>query len=194
MRSGGSSSLTNQGTVTLTGLAVSDPLAGAVTCSPGTVAPGASVVCTADNPYVITQADVEAGSVDNIATAKGEGPKGDPDDPKDDVTTPPDTTTTPVVQKPALLLDKRVASVTDLNGNHRTDLGDEIRWEFESTNTGNVTLTHLAVSDPLAGPVSLCNDDPRAWRLDHLHGRRGLRDHAGRCRWRLGRQRRDRQG
>ncbi|NHA00870.1 hypothetical protein G5V59_15660 [Nocardioides sp. W3-2-3] len=98
MRFGGSSRLTNEGTVTLTGLAVSDPLAGAVTCSPSTVAPGDSVVCSADNAYVITQADVEAGSVDNIATAKGEGPKGDPDDPSDDVPSNPDTTTTPVEQ------------------------------------------------------------------------------------------------
>ena len=56
----------------------------------------------------------------------------------------PDTTDTPTDQAPELALDKRVASVTDVNGNGMTDAGDEISYEFELTNTGNVTLTDLA--------------------------------------------------
>ena len=84
----------------------------------------------------------------------GEGPGGDPNDPSDDVPPNPDSTVTPTDQVPGLVLDKRVASVTDVNGNGLTDAGDEIAYEFELTNTGTVTLTDLAVSDPLAGAVT----------------------------------------
>ncbi|WP_428347972.1 beta strand repeat-containing protein [Nocardioides sp.] len=145
--------LTNTGNVTLTDVAVDDPLAGSVTCPVTTLAPGDSTVCAADNAYVITAADVDAGVVHNRATAAGEGPGGDPNDPADDVPSNPDTTDTPTDQDPKLALDKRVASVTDVNGNGLTDAGDEITWEFELTNTGNVTLTHPGVRDPLAGAV-----------------------------------------
>ncbi len=153
--------LTNTGDVTLTDLAVDDPLAGAVTCPAGPLAPGASVTCVADAAYVITPADVDAGSVLNVAIAKGEKPGGDPADPADDVPSNEDETETPTDPAPSLVLDKKVASVTDVNGNGLTDLGDEIRWEFELTNSGNVTLTDLAVDDPLAGAVT-CPAGPLA--------------------------------
>ncbi|CUR54166.1 exported hypothetical protein [metagenome] len=139
--------VTNNGTVTLTAVGVSDPLAGAVTCPVTTLAPGASTLCTAV-PYVITAADVAAGNVHNTATAQGTPPTGPP------VVSPPDATDTPTDQDPKLALDKRVASVTDVNGNGLTDAGDEINWVFELTNPGNVPMTAVGVTDPLAGPVS----------------------------------------
>ncbi len=139
--------LTNTGNVPLTAVGVSDPLAGAVTCPVTTLAPGASTLCTAA-PYVITQADVNAGSVTNVATAHGTPPIGPP------VVTPPDTTTTPTSQVPTLALDKRVASVTDANGNGLTDAGDQINWVFQVTNSGNVPSTAVGVTDPPAGAVT----------------------------------------
>ena len=63
----------NTGTVTLTALAVADPKAGAVSCPLTTLAPGASTTCTAAT-YTVTQADVDAGVVANIATAHGQEP------------------------------------------------------------------------------------------------------------------------
>ncbi len=135
--------------------------AGPVTCPVTTLAAGASTVCTIDNAYVITPADVDAGVVHNRAVATGEGPGGDPDDPSDDVPSNPDTTDTPTDQRPKLALDKRVSSVTDVNGNGLTDAGDEINYEFELTNTGNVTLTNVNVSDPLVGAV-ICPTGPLA--------------------------------
>ena len=51
---------------TVTGLAVSDTKAGAVTCTLTTLSVGQTTTCTEVTPYVITQADVDAGSVVNI--------------------------------------------------------------------------------------------------------------------------------
>ena len=69
--------LTNTGNVTLTGIAVSDPLAGPVTCMAMSLAPGASTTCTAS--YTITQSDVDAGGVENTATVTASSP-GNTDD------------------------------------------------------------------------------------------------------------------
>jgi uncharacterized repeat protein (TIGR01451 family) len=78
--------VTNTGNVTLTGVNVTDPLTGlgAITCNwagssdagtpAGTLSPGETVSCTA--PYSTTQADVDAGKVDNTATASGTPPSG----------------------------------------------------------------------------------------------------------------------
>ncbi|QSR24236.1 hypothetical protein CFH99_01180 [Nocardioides aromaticivorans] len=139
--------LENTGNVTLTDVAVDDPLLAGlgitVTCDPTTLAPGASVTCTADEPYVITQADMDAGTVENTATSHGTPPTGPP------VPSNPDETVTELDDEPALVLDKRVTSVTDVDGDGRTDEGDEIAYAFDLTNTGNVTLTELVVDDPM---------------------------------------------
>ena len=66
--------VTNTGNVTLTGVTVDDPLVGPVSCPVTTLAPGASTTCTAT--YTLTQADVDAGTVDNTATVTGTPPTG----------------------------------------------------------------------------------------------------------------------
>ncbi len=60
--------VTNTGTVTLDPVTVSDPKVGPVTCPSGALAPGDSVTCTPTS-YPLTQADVDAGTVANTATA-----------------------------------------------------------------------------------------------------------------------------
>lgn len=86
--------VTNTGSVTLTNIAIADDLlaqAGiTVTCAPTTLAPQATATCTADDPYVVTQPDVDAKVVVNTATASGNDPKGTP------VISNPDSTRTPV--------------------------------------------------------------------------------------------------
>ncbi|MGL5817537.1 MAG: DUF7507 domain-containing protein, partial [Phycicoccus sp.] len=135
----------NSGTVTLSSVGVTDPRAGTVTCPTTTLAPGAQTTCTAAL-YTITQADVDAGVVSNSATSAGRAPQGAT------VASNVSTTDTPVTQSPAISLTK-TAAVTDLDGNG-TDLGDTIQWTFTVTNTGTVTLSTVAVSDPLAGTVT----------------------------------------
>ncbi len=74
--------VTNTGNVTLDPVTVDDPKVGTVLCPVTTLAPGASTTCTAT--YALTQADVDAGVVDNSATAYGNPPGGDPASTADD--------------------------------------------------------------------------------------------------------------
>ncbi|MGL5930866.1 MAG: beta strand repeat-containing protein, partial [Dermatophilaceae bacterium] len=136
----------NTGTTTITALAIADPRAGTVTCPVTTLAPGAQTTCTAA-PYVVTSTDVQAGSLTNTATAGGQGPGGVA------VTSAPSSTTTPINQSPALTVTK-LATVTDVNGNGVTDLGDRIAYTFTVRNVGNVTLNTVTVNDPRAGAVT----------------------------------------
>ena len=61
----------NIGNVTVTDIAVTDDLAGTVTCDVTTLAPLAVAQCAATDPYTVTQADVDAGVIHNTATAAG---------------------------------------------------------------------------------------------------------------------------
>ncbi len=137
--------VTNSGTVTLSSLAISDPLVGTVTCPVTTLAPGASTTCTAA-PYPLTQANVDAGTVVNNATASAQSPTGSP------VSATGQATTT-VPRTPSLTLDKVAGALTDPDTNG-VDLGDTITYTFTVQNTGNVTLTALAVTDAKVGTVT----------------------------------------
>ena len=137
----------NTGTVTVTTTAITDAKAGAVTCPVTTLAPGAQTTCTATTAYVITQADVDAGVVNNTATASAKNPSGTT------ITSTPSSTSTPVNQVSSLLLTKS-AAVTDVNANGKTDLGDKIAWSFLVKNTGTVTVTTTAISDAKAGATT----------------------------------------
>ncbi|MGL4176473.1 MAG: DUF7507 domain-containing protein [Dermatophilaceae bacterium] len=137
----------NIGNVTLNTLTINDPKAGAVTCAATTLALGASTTCTATNPYVITQADVDAGAVTNTAQGRARSPLNLP------VVSPSQSVTTPVTQTRGMTLTK-TAAVTDVNGTVFTDQGDRIAWSFVVRNTGTVTLTSVGVSDPRAGTVT----------------------------------------
>jgi uncharacterized repeat protein (TIGR01451 family) len=131
--------LTNTGNVTLKDVEIDDPkLAAAgigITCAPSTLKPGEQVTCTADAPYVITQADVDAGKVHNTATATATPPTG--------TTLPPvapSSTDTPTDAKPTIALVESV---------DRTKLvvGQQATYTLVATNTGNVTLHDVTVAE-----------------------------------------------
>ncbi len=126
--------VTNTGNVTLTGVTVTDAGVGAVlgTCTPATpatLAPNASVVCAAT--HTVTQADIDAGTYANTAT-------GDSDQ------TPPDSAnaTVPITQKPALTVTKTPTSAGPYDA-----VGKVITYSITVTNTGNQTLTGVAVTE-----------------------------------------------
>ena len=134
---------TNAGNVTLTGVAISDPLLGSLfftPAAPATLAPGETL--TATGSYALTQADLDAGSLTNVASATGVF-AGAP------VLSNPDNVTVSAVQGPAVALTKTVTSSGPYDS-----VGDLVTYELVATNTGNVTLTAVSISDPLLGSLS----------------------------------------
>ncbi|EQM73701.1 DUF7507 domain-containing protein, partial [Microbacterium maritypicum] len=95
--------------------------------------PGAQITCTAS--YTTTAADYTADSLDNTATATGTPPSGTPP------VSAPSTVEIPVVSAPALTVSK-TADRTRI-----TAAGETINYSFLVTNTGNVTLTGVTVTE-----------------------------------------------
>ncbi|WP_427454228.1 DUF7507 domain-containing protein [Litorimonas sp. WD9-15] len=122
----------NTGNVTISGISVSDDKIATINCPVTELAPGASTTCTAT--YEVTQADLDTGSVTNIASVDG-APTGGT------LVPPTDTETVGGTQSPALTLAK-TAIDTDF-----AMVGDELSYEYLVTNTGNVEITDLVVSD-----------------------------------------------
>ena len=84
--------------------------------------------------------------------------------------------------KPASLsLLKQAAAPVDVNHDGITDAGDTIAYSFVVTNTGALTMSNIAVSDPELGPVTCPRSTLLAGRLGDLHGCQRLhRDGGGR--------------
>ncbi|MFE2106114.1 hypothetical protein ACFXAF_09615 [Kitasatospora sp. NPDC059463] len=108
-----------------------------VTCPSGaaSLAPGATVVCTAT--YTVTQADVDAGTIKNAATATGTPPRGEPP------VSPPSEVELPQAPKPALAVVK--SAETEKPG--RLVAGERVTYTFTVTNTGNVTVKDVKVAE-----------------------------------------------
>ena len=144
--------ITNIGNVPLTSVAVSDPALGPVTCPapPGSgLAPGASETCIADHTHTVTQGDVNNGSIVDTATATGTDPQGR----QSPASEPSTATVLTVAAKPDVSV-RKLATVSPAADQARANKGDRIVFSFVVTNTGNVTLTSVAVSDPTGGPVT----------------------------------------
>src|SRR5690606_23012233 len=97
--------------------------------------------------YTVGQADVDAGSVENSASATGVPPGGDPDDP----TEGGDTAIVEIDADPGITVVKTGSLPVDAEG----AVGDVITYEFVITNSGNVTLTDLTFTDAFLGASSI---------------------------------------
>ena len=145
--------VTNTGNVTLTNVIVTDPVA-TVSGGPITLAPGQSDATTFTATYTVSQADVDAGAFTNTATASGTPPSGPGVEASNTATVPAEHATVPAAQAaPAIGLVK-----TALTPMYSAS-GDVVTYTFTVTNTGNVTLTNVVVTDPVAtvsgGPITL---------------------------------------
>ena len=166
--------VTNTGAQTITTVAVNDAKVGATTCPATTLAPGASTTCTTTAAYVITQADVDAGSVSNTATVTGRNPAGAT------VTSNAASTATATSSAATLSLAKSAGAPVDSNANGRADAGDKVSYSFVVTNTGALTVTGVAIVDGKVGATSLPGDDVGAGGEHDVHDDGGVHDHAGR--------------
>jgi uncharacterized repeat protein (TIGR01451 family) len=124
--------VTNSGNTTLSGPFVVDDDKSTDESCPATasLAPGNSITCTAS--YTITQADLDAGSLTNIASATN-----------GTVTSNTDTVTITAASGPGLSLVKTASPATF------DAAGDVIDYTYVVTNTGNVSLQ---------GPVVVTDD------------------------------------
>src|SRR5699024_1629657 len=99
-----------------------------------TLLPGQELIANAS--YEITQSDVDSGQLTNEATVTGTPPNGD------DVTST-DSVAVPQDPEPGLSLSK-TSSTESFNA-----VGDEIVYNFEIINEGNVTVSGLTLIDEM---------------------------------------------
>ena len=167
--------VTNTGNVDLTDVSVNDtqqPPAGGLTSGPmcqslsspagscrgfsTSLAPGQVATFTAT--YIVTQADLDHGSINDSAIASGSPPSGPPID------SPPSTATVPVTQSPALSITKS-ASPASVSA-----VGDTVTYTFAVTNTGNVDLSGVSVNDTQEPPAGGLASGPTCQSLSSPSG------------------------
>src|SRR5206468_3502949 len=131
--------ISNSGNVTLAGpFSISDDKLGTISCGTGPLAPGASTSCPAT--HATTQADLDAGSITNVATVSGNG-----------VTSPSATATVTASQTKALTLAKSASPTT------YSSVGAVITYTYTISNSGNVSLAGpFSVTDDKLGTISPC--------------------------------------
>lgn len=131
--------VTNSGNVPISGLAIAEvAFSGAgtpstPTCEATTLQPRTSTTCT--STYTAQAADVAAGSIANTARATGTDTTGAT------VTSNDASTDLPATPTPSLAIEKAARPSAAIQA------GDVISYEFVVTNTGNVTVTEVAVSE-----------------------------------------------
>jgi uncharacterized repeat protein (TIGR01451 family) len=140
----------NTGTVTLTDRTLVDPLCQPVLSPDTELSPGEeqSYTCTRS----LTQADVDAGSVVNTVTGTA----------KFGNTTVTDMAswTVTAARTPAIGITKSAAPTSGL------EAGDPVVYSLSVTNTGNVSLTAVTVTDPLCSPTPTGGDVANPGVLD----------------------------
>ncbi|MFF2008049.1 CARDB domain-containing protein [Streptomyces sp. NPDC058195] len=147
----------NTGTTTLHGLhIVENGFSGTggspeVSCPVTTLAPGADTTCTA--AYTVTQADIDAGAVDNTATAAALEPGGE------DVVSERSGSVLTTTGTAGLRIAKTAAPGTVWAA------GETVAYEFTVTNTGSTTLVaprvvESAFSGSGGAPAAACPQEP----------------------------------
>ncbi|OOG78972.1 GEVED domain-containing protein, partial [Algoriphagus sp. A40] len=142
--------ISNTGTFALTGVAMTDPFAGGATYVSGDTGSdnilGVGEVWTYSADYVVTQADLNAGTdLVNVATVV-----------TNQTTPKSDDATSTISKQPNLTITKSLVNVEDLT----VDLaGETIEYIIVVTNAGNVDLTNVLLTDPFAGGATFVSGD-----------------------------------
>lgn len=150
--------VTNTGATTITDLTIDDPLlASAPSCTPTTLLPGDVASCT--GTLTLTQAQVDAGSVTNLATARASTTRAG-----ERVSVPPvtDTVTTTLRSTSGVSVTAEAGTLVDTGAAGAT-AGDQMPVTITVTNTGTVTLTNVRLDDPKLGLTGfVCTAGPLA--------------------------------
>ncbi len=128
---------------------------------------------TFSGSYILTQADVDAETFTNTATVTGDCPQTQA------CATDDDDDTQPLINEPAIMLEK-VGTLNDDDGTAGVSAGDTISYAFTVTNTGNVPVTNITITDPVRDGSGWSIGQPGAERggQHHVHGQ--LHGDAGR--------------
>jgi uncharacterized repeat protein (TIGR01451 family) len=148
--------VTNTGNATATAVSVNDPLLPVLACTinalsvnlPVDLAPGVSLVCTAN--YALVVNDIDAGAVLNTATvtASNTCPPGD---------LCSDSENTPLVRSPLLSVSKSASPIPFVVGSH----GD---YTITVENVGNAaTSSAITITDALAPGLSFVDYESNNW-------------------------------
>ncbi|MBC5838127.1 gliding motility-associated C-terminal domain-containing protein [Flavobacterium sp. F-392] len=152
----------NDGNVTVFNIVITDPLA-AVIGGPIDLDPAQIDNTSFSAVYTIKQSDIDSGAITNTALAVGQDRDGttvtdvsdfsdDPDNPNDiDLNgdgDPDDPTVSSLTGKASLDLTKK-ATFNDTNANGFADINETITYVFEVTNTGNLSIKNITITDPL---------------------------------------------
>lgn len=124
----------NSGNTTLRGLAAEvDDRDLDVECAEGALAPGASADCSIEE-HVVTQTEIDAGTVDFALTVTADGPGGQR-------ARASDTVSVELASAPAIAMS--ATSVLDANEHEVPLAGDTATVSMTIRNTGNVTVTGI---------------------------------------------------
>jgi hypothetical protein len=107
--------------------------------------PGARVTCTAS--YGVTRADLDAGAFESTALARADGPDGVA------VASDPSSVVVTATASRGLALAMTARGV-DSDADGRLSAGDLVAWTIAVSNTGELALNDLAVTDAAAEPVT----------------------------------------
>ena len=149
---------TNPGNVSLHDVAVLDPHIGlsAITLQSGSDVNANSILEVTETwvynaTYTVTQADIDAGKITNQATVNGTTPNNSVvTDQSGNSTTNDSPNVIPICTTPKIALVK-TGLFNDTNNDSYAQVGETITYTFTVTNTGNVTLTNIDITDPLIG-------------------------------------------
>jgi hypothetical protein len=131
--------VTNTGDIPLTGVAVTDSIGVVVSCPRTDLAVGGAMTCAATGVAI-------AGPQSNIGTATGQPPAGPPVSASD----------TACYQGlvPGILLEKLFNGVdADTSPGPTLNVGTALLWSYVVTNTGEVPLSNVTVTDSAGFPV-----------------------------------------
>lgn len=140
----------NAGDVEITSIAINDDVMGAIDTSSATLPLAAGEKTTILAPYTVTQADVDAGTIRNVAVATGTDANGMTASALDDAVAE-------FVQGPCISLVKTSATTTVTAPPTGTAI-QPVTYTFEVTNCGPEALINVMVTDPLVavsgGPIA----------------------------------------